>query len=262
MPVTHRLARLLGVAAVAAATLAAAPAAHAQGLSWPGGTPAGDAERECIEPVPASVSVRGVTDAGQQVELSTVVLLDGVSQARGEDAMARAADSYAPLGITLTARYEQVAFSGDDAQGLIDQAKQRFGGQRPAGADLVYVLTPKDIQADGNTAVAGLADCIGGVRFPERAFAVGEVFSSEDLPVGPLTFYADATAKIAAHELGHLMGGHHHYGNCAEATKGEQEVMEGSPCTLMFNFADFQSIHFSALNAQVVRGHAVDFASP
>ena len=58
------------------------------------------------------------------------------------------------------------------------------------------------------------------------------------------------------------MGGHHHYGNCAEATQGEQEVSEGSPCTLMFNFADFHSIHFSTLNGAVVRGHAVDFASP
>ena len=144
---------------------------------------------------------------------------------------------------------------------MIDQAKQRFGGARPAGSDLVYVLTAKDIQAGGNTGVAGLADCIGGVRFPDRAFAVGEVFE-EDLPIGPLTFYADATAKIAAHELGHLMGGHHHYANCAEGVKSEQEVLEGSPCTLMSNFVDFQSIHFSTANSAVVRGHAVSFASP
>jgi hypothetical protein len=32
--------------------------------------------------------------------------------------------------------------------------------------------------------------------------------------------------------------------------------------TLMFNFVDFQAINFSSLNAVVVRGHAVDFASP
>jgi hypothetical protein len=211
--------------------------------------------------VPASASANGVTDAGQRVTLSTEVLLDGVSLTRGQQTIPRAADAYAPLGITLTARYESVTFTGTDAQNLIDQAKRRFGGARPAGADLVYVLTSKDIPADGNAAVAGLADCIGGVRYPERAFGVGEVFT-EDMPVGPLTFYADATAKIAAHELGHRMGGHHHYGNCAEATQGEQEVSEGSPCTLMFNFADFHSIHFSTLNGAVVRGHAVDFASP
>ena len=188
------LAGLLATAAVAAAFT---PTAAAQGMDE-------DPERECIEPVPASASVQGITDEGQQVELSTIVLLDGVSKARGQEVMARAADAYAPASVTLTSRFERVAFAGDDAQGLIDQAKARFGGQRPGRTDLVYVLTAKDIQLDGNTGVAGLADCIGGVRFPERAFAVGE---------------------------------------------------EG-------NFVDFDSIHFSMLNRQVVRGHAVDFASP
>jgi Metallo-peptidase family M12B Reprolysin-like len=245
----------------AIASLALLPGTAAAQVTWPGGTPADDPEVACIEPVPASTSVNGVTDQGQQVQLATRVLLDGVTQAKAQEAMTRAADSYAPLGVTLTATYETVSFSGDDAQGLIDQAKSRFGGGRPAGSDLVYVLTGKDIQAGGNTGVAGLADCIGGVRFADRAFAVGEVFE-EDLPIGPLTFYADATAKIAAHELGHLMGGHHHYANCAEGVKSEQEVLEGSPCTLMSNFVDFQSIHFSSVNGPVVRGHAISFASP
>jgi hypothetical protein len=247
------------IAALAAAAMF--PASASAQLTWPGGTPADDPELACIEPVPASTSVNGVTDDGQTVALTTRVLLDGVSQAQAQAAFARAADSYSPLGVTLTATYEAVSFSGDDAQGLIDQAKARFGGSRPVGSDLVYVLTTKDIQAGGNTGVAGLADCIGGVRFPQHAFAVGEVFE-EDVPIGPLTFYADATAKIAAHELGHLMGGHHHYANCVEGVKSEKEVMEGSPCTLMSNFVDFQSINFSTLNSQVVRGHTISFASP
>ena len=252
-----RLQRPLIVALAAAALL---PASASAQVNWPGGTPADDPELACIEPVPASTSVNGVTDDGQSVELSTRVLLDGVSQAPGQEAFARAADSYAPLGITLTASYETASFSGDDAPNLIEQAKARFGGSRPAGSDLVYVLTSKDIQAGGNTGVAGLADCIGGVRFPQHAFAVGEVFE-EDVPIGPLTFYADATAKIAAHELGHVMGGHHHYANCVEGIQSAQD-MEGSPYTLMSNFVDFQAINFSTLNSQVVRGHAISFASP
>ena len=243
------------------AALALLPATAAAQVTWPEGTPADDPELACLEPAPASTSVNGVTDEGQAVELAARVLLDGVDQAQAQEAMTRAADSYAPLGVTLTATYETVSFSGDDAQGLIDQAKQRFGGARPAGSDLVYVLTAKDIQASGNTGVAGLADCIGGVRYADHAFAVGEVFE-EDVPIGPLTFYTDATAKIAAHELGHLMGGHHHYANCAEGVKSEQEVLQGSPCTLMSNFVDFQSIHFSTANSAVVRGHAISFASP
>ena len=245
----------------ALAAVALLPAGASAQVTWPEGTPADDPELACLEPVPASTSVQGITDGGPQVQLATRVLLDGVDLATAQRAMTRAADSYAPLGVTLTATYESVSFSGDDAQGLIDQAKQRFGGARPAGSDLVYVITGKDIQASGNTGVAGLADCIGGVRYANHAFAVGEVFE-ENVPLGPLTLYTDATAKIIAHELGHLMGGHHHYANCAEGVKSEKEVLEGSPCTLMSNFVDFQSIHFSTLNGGVVRGHSVSFASP
>ena len=105
------------------------------------------------------------------------VLVDGPTVSRATEIFNTATTSYAPLGVTLRAvSYETVSFTGDDAQGLIDQAKARFGGIRPADADLVYVFTDKDIQAGGNTAVAGLADCIGGVRFANRAFAVGEDF--------------------------------------------------------------------------------------
>src|SRR5688500_7287367 len=117
------------IAALAAAALL--PASASAQVTWPGGTPADDPEIACIEPVPARTSVNRVTDAGQPVRLSTRVLLDGVSQAQGQQAFARAADSYAPLGVTLTATYESVSFGGDDAQGLIDQAKARFGGVRP-----------------------------------------------------------------------------------------------------------------------------------
>ena len=73
-----------------------------------------------------------------------------------------------------------MSFGGTDAQGLIDQSKALFGGARPAGIDVVYTLTSKDIQAGGNTAVAGLADCIGGVAFDDRAFAVGEEFTTDE----------------------------------------------------------------------------------
>jgi predicted Zn-dependent protease len=147
-----------------------------------------------------------------------------------------------------------------DAQAIIDLAKQQFGGQRPPGSDVVYVLTDLDIMLPslGNI-VAGLADCIGGVRYPNRAFAVGEI--SESIPIGPVTFYYEATAKIAAHEIGHLLGAHHHYQNCVEGIPSELvEAGEPSPCTLMTNAVDFQSLNFGQIEGLVVRGHAVDFA--
>ena len=155
--------------------------------------------------------------------------------------------------------FQGVSFSGDDAQGLIQQSKALFGGVRPAGIDVVYTLTSKDISAGGNNAVAGLADCIGGVAFPDRAFAVGEELDPDSTGVGGLVIAANLSAKVASHEVGHLFGGHHHYANCVEGLLSELGA-ELSPCTLMINAVDLSSFNFSAVNGLVVRGHAEAYA--
>ena len=172
-----------------------------------------------------------------------------------------AAQSYAPLGINLVPSFQSVSFSGTDAQGLIDQSKTLFGGTRPAGIDIVYTLTSKDIQAGGNTAVAGLADCIGGVAFADSAFGVGENFTTdESLAIGPTALARNLTAKVTAHEIGHLMGGHHHYANCVEGLLGDPPPNELSPCTLMINAVDLASLNFGTANGLVVRGHMEAYA--
>lgn len=211
---------------------------------------------ECTELVPAAVSLDNTA-----VNLETTVLLDGVTAARGQQVLDIAKSSYAPLGITLSPTFQSVSFSGTDAQGLIDQSKALFGGDRPPGADLVYTLTNKDIQAGGQTAVAGLADCIGGVAFADRAFGVGENFSVDEAAVMGIPVSGNLTAKVTAHELGHLMGGHHHYANCVEGLLSEFPG-ELSPCTLMINAVDLASINFATLNTTVVKGHAQLYAAP
>ncbi len=216
----------------------------------------------CLEPVPVALGLAGITDLGQRVSLDVAVLLDGVDQALGQQIMAKAAESYAPLGIDLrVASFRSVSFTGTEGSGLIQQAKDFYGGQRPRGSDLVYVLSGKDLTSGGNAGLAGLADCIGGVRFSTRAFAVGEAVGIEPFNVGPFVLEVDAHPEIAAHELGHLMGAHHHYANCVEGVLSG-EPTDLSPCTLMFNFVDFQSLNFSVVDGPVVRGHAVQFASP
>ncbi len=218
-----------------------------------------DEEQECLEPVPAATATDHLT-GGPQRDLAVRVLVDGPTTARAAEIFATAARSYEPLATTLRAvSYETVSFTGDDAQGLINQAKARFGGSRPDGADLVYVFTNKDIQAGGNTAVAGLADCIGGVRFDIAAFAVGEDFgpAEQDDPL-----QRNGTAKVLAHELGHLMGAHHHYANCVEGNLSEVGEPEVSPCTLMFNVVNLASLNFSTFNSTVVRGHTNEYAAP
>lgn len=155
-----------------------------------------------------------------------------------------------------------------ESQEIIDLAKAQFGGKRPAGSDVVYIATDLDIEALGTKAVAGQADCIGGVANPDGAFAVGEVGDAlvppkEGLPIGPVTFYRDFAAKVAAHEIGHLMGGHHHYQECGTpgAVVSAAGRLEVGACTLMSNAVDFQTLPFSTLNGIVVRGHAESFAN-
>lgn len=222
-----------------------------------------DIEKDCLELVPATASVKGVTDGGNNVDLNVRVLLDGVDETSARSVFQTAAKSYESLGITMVAAgFEQVSFTGTDAQGLVNQSKAVFGGKRPAGSDIVYTLTNKDIQALGQTAVAGLADCLGGVRYADRAFAVGEVIRVNAFKIGPLTFYRDATGRTIAHEIGHLMGGQHHAANCVEGATYAAENSEGAPCTVMFNSLDTLGPVFGTANGAVVRGHANDFAAP
>jgi hypothetical protein len=216
----------------------------------------------CLAPVPDAIGLPPILDLGQIVSLDVAVLLDGVDAGLGNLIMTRAAESYAPLGVTLNVtEYESVSFQGTEGDALIQQAKDYYGGSRPAGSDLVYVLSSKDLTSAGDTGLAGLADCIGGVRFDDRAFAVGEAVGIDELAIGPFLLEVDAHPEIAAHELGHLMGAHHHYANCVEGVL-QGEANDLSPCSLMFNFVDFQSLNFALVNTTVVRGHAVEFASP
>lgn len=205
---------------------------------------------ECVELLPAAIAL----PPGEPATLRVRVLLDGVSQARGEEVFQLVRRSYAPLNVTVEPTFETVSFAGTDAEALNAQAKARFGGTRPAGTDVVYTLTDKDIVAAGSAAVAGLADCIGGIAFPSRAFSVGEVLDPDRTQLGELLIADHLTAKVAAHEIGHLLGAHHHYANCIEGLLSELGT-ELSPCTLMFNAVDLTSFPFSTLNTLVVRGH-------
>lgn len=211
---------------------------------------------------PDSISL----DLGDNILLDVMVLLDGVERARADEVMRVAASSYAPLNVSLKWRFRDVDYPTDDANELISLAKSQFNGVRPKGFDIVYVMTTKDIQIGGDTAVAGLADCISGVSFDDHAFAVGEDFGADEdagRALGPFTHTVDGSAIVVAHEIGHLMGAHHHYGNCVEGnTLQNLQDLELTPCTLMFNAVNFASLPFGMLNTAVVRGHASDFARP
>jgi hypothetical protein len=237
--------------------------------------PEPDDEKDCQEFVPhaASPVLTETPENGDAVSLDVAVLADGVTAAQATEVAEKAATSYAPFNVQLhVVSITPVDFPADglasdgrprqDATRMIELAKEHFGGERPAGADLVYVITPKNIDDPTlGEAVAGLADCIGGVEHPAHAFAVGEL-DEPGVTIGPLGFYVESSVKVMAHELGHLMGAHHHYANCVEGISGDDLSGDTGPCTLMSNFVDFQGRNFGTLESAVVRAHAWDYAQP
>lgn len=232
-----------------------------------------DTVRECLELVPENVQLP-VLDTGQQVELSVYLLLDGTSATVAEQVMARAAESYRPLNISLVLKgTKSVTYDTLVSDQLISAAKQTMGGKPPKGIDLVGVFTTKEMQAatGGAGTVVGQADCIGGIRWDDTSFfVVSDIRDIENPTTGTtgtlnsmgLNPNVDATAEVMAHEIGHLMGAHHHYSNCIEGNLTSAGPSDVSPCTLMFPAVNFASLNFAALEASTVRGHALNHAMP
>lgn len=214
----------------------------------------------CTQVVPAVI---GLTRSPVAVDVR--MLLDGVSQSRAEQIVSIANKAYAPESISLRATYQTVNFGSGatiETSDALSRAKSATGGSRPAGTDVVYALTSKDLTSAGQTSVAGQADCIGGVAFGGRAFAVGEEIDPRlpESQVLGLRFFAELSAKTLAHELGHLLGAHHHYANCVEALIPALAESRVEPCTLMFNDLSFQRLQFGQVEALAVRGHALRYA--
>ena len=206
-------------------------------------------------------------DTTERIALDVLVYLDGITQAEAEAIFAQAAEeSYAPLGIDLrVTEYRTHSFGTDDGLAIIDATKALVGGARPEGVDIVEALVGYDIQQLNQYAIAGIANCIGGVAHDDRAFLVAEGRTPTNYAIGPAVFGYDANPHVTAHEIGHLLGGQHHYANCVEGISADdvhEDHVEGTPCTLMFNAADFLGGNFDTLNGAIVRGSVSRYARP
>ncbi len=195
----------------------------------------------CTQLVPHAISL-----TSDPVRLDLRILLDGVAKPEAKRAVTAMRKAYGPLGIRVAPTYEKVTFKGRDAEKLTEQAKRLYKAKRPRGVDIVYTMTSKDITVGGPSGsnVAGLADCIGGVRFAKHAFAVGEVIEG-----------GDATGKVMAHEVGHLLGGHHHYTSVEGLLADNPNLLD-----LMGPSLSVIGLRFSTLNTLMVKAHAQLYA--
>jgi hypothetical protein len=249
------------------------PGSSYSGVAQPSRGEPVDVVTECLELVPENVAVP-VVDTGERVELSVMLLLDGTDAAAAAAIMAKAAESYRPLNIDLVLKKTKaVAYTTTVSSDLIAAAKSTVGGKPPAGIDIVGVFTNKTMQSatGGAGTVVGQADCIGGIRWDTTSFFVASDIRNIENPstgtTGTLNSMGlnpnvDAGSEVFAHEIGHLMGAHHHYANCVEGMLTSGAPNDVSPCTLMFPAVNFASLNFAALEGAVVRGHAVNHAKP
>ena len=229
---------------------------------------------DCEERVPATYAAPAPSYS--RIAIDTTILLDGVAKADAESMVARANTAYSDIGLEIVPTFRRFSVKPDSIQTndqgqpvegievtrLVGAAKTFVGGTRPVGSDVVYVMTSKDVYLSGyDDGVLGWAECIGGVRYPGRAFAAGEV--PAQFTSAGLNFYLDAGAKVLGHEIGHLLGAHHEYGNCVQGIGPEDATnREPAACTLMFGYIDFQSLDLGAIDGAVIRGHARDYATP
>lgn len=223
-----------------------------------GGEPPLDGQRACNAFLGEPVSYLIGPDAGEDLDLDVLVLVDGPTDEAARQIMGKVVEAFRHVGVTVRPTFQSTTLTaGPDVDALFDEMRLLLGGSVPEGYDVVHALTLKDVAG-----AAGYADCVGGSRSRERAFSISEavpgkvpnLIAGTPMPVWPW----EQEAYYAAHEIGHLLGGNHDFANCVEGALLVDEDTP-APCTLMYPYANI-TFQFSTLNRALVRGYTRDLA--
>ena len=222
--------------------------------------PVYDVAIDCERILPTREAVDHVIPgAGSLIPLNVLVVVDRRDITKAEASFKLASKAFERVGIDLNWRMRRKSIPnlGLETEPYLKWLKKGTGGMRPRGFDVVYLATSHRLYSNGQ------ADCIGGIAYAQHAFAVGAlewygvlgvrvVGYSEDLLQGPPV--VDGGAKLVVHEIGHLLGGHHHFGSCGTPPEPDDPT---HPCDVM-NPALVQQIglHYGPVNAAIVRQHA------
>ncbi|HVE62827.1 MAG TPA: M12 family metallo-peptidase [Mycobacteriales bacterium] len=209
------------------------------------------------------------TALSRAIDVNVLLLLDGVTLHRATEVSRLAAQAYAPVGIRLRFTSRSVRFASTQAPDLFDAMRlaretSRRNNRLPEH-HVLHLLTTKDVRSGGSNPV-GVAACIGGIESPDSALSLSEVKRSDDgravfgLPA--LTWEVGFSATIFAHEVGHLFGARHEYGNCLEGGADAAHPTVLRPCTLMTGpGGSANARRFGTLEAAVVRGYAEKYVA-
>lgn len=212
-----------------------------------------DREPDCELDAPDHVATIPA-DVSRRVKLSVRILSSRADAAEVRRAMPVIVSTYRQIGIDVRLSYDilEVPPTLTDSGLLIAAERAHYHGGRPSGVDLVYFATD-------NFSGGGYSSCVGGIKYAERAFAVGGIHYAPN--GGPVGIPYVKAGLIAAHELGHLMGAKHEFSVCgAEAEPGSATQGDVGPCTLMFPAAVGVSGTFSPLETAYIRDYAMHFA--
>jgi hypothetical protein len=192
-------------------------------------------------------------DDGRLLPLSVRLVAEPRDAAAARAAGKALVEIYRRIGVVVRVSYDFRTLTVNGSEAAYLGVWRTYGGLRPRGVDVVHVMTDRY--------AGGVADCIGGVAYPEKGFSVGGINYNVQ---GTVTLGHVPAGMVAAHEIGHLLGAQHQQMNCVEAgpQQAAQPASDGwvGACTVMSPAALLASETFSTLERTTIRSYVRRYA--